>query len=231
MKYIKYFTFFLLYFLAFHTFSQPAQYGFYDNFYRGILDNGEQHDYTKFNNLNLNLWCHYQVRNDADPQTFHQGWVDLIANDLLETDVTDYKQRVIEKLDSNNMFGMRTVMDRIKIANLALGQRSDYMCSEDAKTDTYYNFYAFENHDSRDEDVPDNGHHVRYVPHLDNNGNPISPHEVVSGLRANREQVCTWGWYYNDTYHDFYVKPRIRIQTGLNDETAVCEITFFNCNI
>jgi len=56
-------------------YSQHANIGFYDKFYRGILDNGQKMtSYAPFSNLNIDLWMHYVNWQYGYPSTYGYGW-------------------------------------------------------------------------------------------------------------------------------------------------------------
>ena len=58
-----------------------------------------------------------------------------------------------------------------------------------------------------------------------------TPVPVLNTLNANREQVNKDGWshpYEIDKYHNFYIKPRIRIPVGLPDNTEICTIKVYD---
>lgn len=216
------------------TFSQTAQYGFYDKFYTGILDNGLEHNYTKFNGLNLNLWCHYS--NWWDPDTnlhgWDNGWTDWEPNDYLLANFSQYSGTISGILSTNSGKNLRTMMDRVKLNRLCYGQRSEYQC-EEGNINSYYDFYAWATHNSNvsqdfSEQVSGNWVYGRHsIPGVH------QPGLVCESLIANREQVNTVALSNPneiDKFHNFYIKPRIRIPIGLPDNTEICRIIIYNWN-
>ena len=127
----------------------PAQYGFKDNYYIGILNNGTQQDYTNFSNLGLNLWCHYPQW-CCTQSNWNNGWTDWepLGADILGNTYNQYAPVVLNVLSSNsgnNPMGTtyRTIMDRIKILRLCYGQRSDYQAENQTYCKENYKFYSF----------------------------------------------------------------------------------------
>src|SRR6266542_3621366 len=212
--------------------QQHAQYGFYDKYYLGVLDNGRQHTYSYFSGMNLNLWMHYGMQvTQMFPEGFERGWYDWDIHDLESANISEYEHTVRDVvMYTNGTLGYRTVAERPKISRLCFAQRSDYYCNQN-HIDPYYDFYAFSEHDGRDEDFHDAQYNsnkwVRHCRISESN----NPHMVVTGLLANREQVNITGpcsaWQI-DGYHTFYIKPKIRIPIHLPDETEVCNIKVYS---
>jgi len=217
--------------------QQHAQYGFYDKYYIAACDNGRQHDFSILNSLNMNLWMHYNIQYANTQPGKEGGWIDFYPQvDLLHNDFTVYRDVISNVLINNGQHNYRTAGERPKISYLVTGQRSDYQC-EQSHIDPYYDFYAFENHNSYDNDYQETGHGAagHWVRHCGDPANSVPPHEVVSGLLANREQadvinVCNS--YQNDCWNTFIVKPKIRIPQSFvipaNYETPVCRIKVYS---
>jgi tetratricopeptide (TPR) repeat protein len=228
-------TLLILLTLITQTFTQTAQYGFYDKFYTGILDNGLEHNYNNFSGLNLNLWCHYNNWWDPNPNLHgvDNGWTDWEPNDFLLANLSQYSNTISGILSTNSGKNLRTIMDRVKIDRLCYGQRSEYQC-EVNNLNPYYNFYAWANHDSNVSqdytEYPESGatvHGRRSILGVHQSG------LVCENLIANREQVNIrpFSHYYTtDKDNNFYIKPRIKIPVGLPDNTEICKIIIYNWN-
>ena len=202
--------------------SQQAQYGFYGNFYTGVLGNGEQRDYSKFSGLGLSLWHHY-------PNCWSNidfGWADLLPEntDVLTANLSTMGLVVLPVYEKNALtqYNYRTISDRVKLDKLCYGQRSEYQAEKKSLCDSYYDFYSFDysvDNNLWARDIIDNdpnhgeGQYVKHcwpMPELEA-GNPVI---ILKDLNANREQVNITGWthpYEIDQYHTFHFKPRMRI--------------------
>ena len=210
------------------AYSQQAQYGFWGNYYTGVLGNGIEHDYLKFRNpsinfdLNLSLWHHYCNWTESYPHGWDNGWTDWEPNDWLLGTLNQYQSAIQSRLSTNAGYNYRTIMDRIKLNRLCYGQRSEYQAEKKSFCDDDYNFYSFETsvdngqwaHDIIDNDpYHGEGQYVKHcwpMPELEA-GNPVI---ILKDLNANREQVNITGWthpYEIDQYHTFHFKPRMRI--------------------
>ncbi len=241
-KYVFILFLFSILFTKTQIFSQTAQYGFYDKFYIGILDNGLEHNYAKFGGLNLNLWCHYSNWWDTNPNLhgWDNGWTDWEPNDYLLANYSQYSGTISGILSTNSGKNLRTMMDRVKLNRLCYGQRSEYQAEKKNLCDPFYDFYSFAN--SVDNgiwaaDMRDNAYNNgNYVKHCwpDPSYQAGTPVTILSNLNSNREQVNTVALsnhYEIDKYHNFYIKPKIRIPQSFvipaNLETPVCRLKVY----
>jgi hypothetical protein len=241
MKKNIFFVCLLLLILTAYTNSQNAQYGFYDKYYTGILDNGRQHDYDIFSASNLNVWMHYVNWWDNSPNLhgIHNGWTDWTTNDYRDANISQYGSEIRSVLSQNTSHLYRTIGERPKIDWLCYGQRAEYQAEHTALCENYYDFYSYENsiyNTSYASDIHDNtsfgyGQYVKHCWLPEQGFDAGTPVTILSGLKANRQQVNTHAFshpYMIDGNHNFYIKPRIRIPTGLPDNTDVCRIIVYS---
>ncbi len=127
-------------------------------------------------------------------------------------------------------------MDRPKFQYLAFGQRSDYQCEDISKVDPDYWFYTYHNNTDNGSTVKDtldysNGGTGYAKRCLYNRSNPGSNARMLfDSLRGNMEHINTyWGvTWLGDSHYDWYIMPRIRIDTAFannpaNQNTEVCK--------
>ncbi len=189
-----------------------------------VMHSGIDTHYVYYPQLGTNTWHKY-----TGPPNW--GWPG-ISNDSINFPTSEYRDAVIQRMDSNRNNGFRSVMDRPKIQYLAFGQRSDYQCEDSVDPD--YWFYSYKDHEVG-EDVVDNtpygnGQSVRFCSVFPD----AVPGYVVKNLRANREQANRyWPPWIADAAYAWYVMPRIRIDTsviGINPNTKVCAIIVHDWN-
>lgn len=206
-----------------------------DKFLIGTMDNGIEPDYNILTNgLHLNQW-HKYIKGGLQPNGQFQiwGWTN---NDLLDADINTYRNDVTGIITQNYNNNMRTLMERPKITRLAFGQRSDYQCETIDRNDPLW-FYAYADHNISHSDVYDNDPNygsnsmVRKCT-MPVNG-PGSAGWVVTGLKANREQVNMNARWEGDKSYSWFVKPKIRadkdfVNNQLNWQTSVCRIEVIN---
>ena len=147
------------------------------------------------------------------------------AGDEVDGDVSYISSQVQYRVRQNNDRDLRTIFGRRITDYCAWGQRSDYQCENVSENQPYW-FYSYYNSDTSSliQDIQDSGQTVKYC--RANTINPgIDSGLIIHGLKANREQANRyWTPYQSDTYSDWYIKPRIRIPTGLSPNTKVCRI-------
>ncbi len=218
---------------------------FNDSFYVGVLDfgDGANHNTNQYHDvLSLNLWHEYPRSNDL----LLEGWTNRAPHDSLFTNINSYRNDIQNVYSNNYSDGMKTLMHRIKIDYLAMGQRSDYQCeTEDFIQDHDYWFYTYHNvPDSVSRNYIDDSRYgnnakVRYcrTPSSSNPGNwENRAGYVVSNLKANREQINYFAFssaFMSDQLFPWYIKPRIRIdsiEAANNPEKLVCRIDVYNFN-
>ncbi len=210
-----------------------------DSFVLGIMDDAwAGSNILLKDTLKLNTWHKYSGY-------FTGGWIHSVyggeIHDSIFTDSSLYYDG-IKSLMANNYEdkGLKTIMDRPKISYLAWGQRSDYQC-EKTIADADYWFYTYTTHDSGnfhdsvDNSIHGDGEKVRYCQ--PNPGNPsLNSGWIVKDLKANREQINRgWNYEQNDDSHEWYVLPRIRIDSSFaanpgNFNKPVCKIIVLDFN-
>ncbi len=168
-------------------------------------------NYTRLkDSLGLNGWHRYNQ------------W---FTGDEINGDTTEIFNRVKYRVEQNNTRDLRTVFGRRITDYSAWGQRSDYQCENVTEGQPYW-FYSYYNSATSSwiQDIPDSGQTVKYCKVDTSNPGGDSGY-IVQGLKANREQANRfWTPYQADTFSDWYVKPKIRIPTGLSINTKVCRI-------
>jgi len=190
------------------------------------LDTSYQH----YPDLGVNGWHKYTAPD--------RGWPN-IPNDQYNVPTAQYSGAVISRMERNRQNGLRTIMDRPKIQYTAYGQRSDYQC-EFVNIGEDYWFYSFDSsvNNSYVRDIDDNsvyggGTRVKYCEAIPSNPGSNQGY-IVKNLRSNREQGNKlWPPWLNDDTYQWYVMPRIRIDTAyannnLNWNTPVCRIEAYN---
>lgn len=212
--------------------------GFTDSFFIGLMDGGVENGYDKIRDtLNTNLWTKYTEHwNNFGWNTYHNGYV---KKDSLTADLNSgYISYVNGVISTNGNEHMRSLMQRIKLEYLAYGQRSDYQCEPIPESDDY-GFYSYSTHQTgiEEQDISPYGYgqkvmHCRTEPENSHD----NPGYVIKDLKANREQVNTIPFsssYSIDYKFKWYIKPRIRIDSGFANNPAnwnknVCRIEVLN---
>jgi len=190
------------------------------------------------NELKLNTWHHYTADSGW-------GWPNVPGDYYWNPNINEYGTGIMNRIDSNHLFGMRTFMDRPIIEYLVGGQRIDYQCERLGYSyeENPYWFYSYHNsvRESNNSnytisDVPDNiqGNQetVKYC-NLVNSGTIESDILIDDSLKANREMSfnAVNNWMKDSTY-EWYVLPRIKIDPSFtvgtsNDSVPVCKIKIF----
>jgi len=190
-------------------------------------DNGVFNMYnTITDSLHFNTWHQY-----TKPE---MGWnYDTTDNYLADT--TQYKGLVTSQIAGNKTHGMRTIMSRPVIMYVGAGQRIDYQCENVGQGEAYWFWaykYSLDNNDNIN-DFQDNSQYGKgemvkqCISSLPEN---YSETLIDSGLRSNRELSFTQtNWYLSDTAWDWYIMPRIRIDSAYaagtaHNEDTVCQI-------
>ena len=168
-------------------------------------------NYTRLkDSLGLNGWHRYNQ------------W---FTGDEINGNISFISPRVQYRVDQNNTRDLRTVFGRRITDYSAWGQRSDYQCENVTEGQPYW-FYSYYKSVSNSwiHDIPDSGQTVKFCK-VDTSNPGRDSGYIVQGLKANREQANRfWTPYQSDTFSDWYVKPKIRIPTGLSINTKVCRI-------
>lgn len=200
-----------------------------DSFLVGAVQNGKAPNYLNIVGvLGLNLWHQYTETEPINPMLdvsyprfapVASGWSSrehIYTTPSGPAYIDDVRNKLIE-IQNNNMWSL---MQRPKIEWLCYGQRSDYQCEELIHVPFDNWFYSFQSPNYKGQDVQD---------FLKNNGNWVricSPAagdlsgSVVSRLRANTEQchrntdVSVGNQWHGDSYCDWYIKPRVRVDPG-----------------
>jgi len=192
-----------------------------------VMHSGIDLNYSEYPDLNTNAWHIY-----CGPGS---GWPGVTSDDIYHLPSV-YGPSLINKIEENRTYGFRSIMERPRTVHLGYSQRSDYQCETLAVGDDYW-FYAYNTHqagnDINDFDFNGNGARVRYCQTNPSNIGNNSGY-VVKGLRANREQSNKlWTPMHNDDTYDWFVMPRIRIDTSvlnINLDTKVCAVVMLDWN-
>jgi hypothetical protein len=209
----------------------PANNNISTDFLIAAMDDGKDTAFTYlYDSLGLNLW-HLYCGSTTGGNNWHypDGWTFCAPNDHLLNPVGDYQSGILGELSKIGNHHMQAFIHRPKIEYLCYGQRSDYQCEDTSEIlDHDLWFYTFQSPNHIGTDIPDSGAKVRFCnaagPNHDN------PGLVVSRLRTNNEQChrnTGFDGYRGDTEHDWYIKPRIRIDSTFahnNQSTPVCSI-------
>jgi hypothetical protein len=164
-------------------------------------------------------------------------WFD---NDVPLGNIGVISQGITNTLTQNNQHGLRTIFDRPISRYVCYGQRSDYECEKISQYNDYY-FHSFKNSitntyvsDFADYNFNGAGAKVKYCSF--NAGGPgVWSGYIVKDLISNREQCNRVIDHTRDDIYDWYVKPRIRIDTAFannpnNQEVKVCRIEMIDWN-
>lgn len=175
--------------------------------------------------LHFNAWHKYGCWFDGDQ---------VFGNPLI------IEQGIINTISQNEQRDMATVFDRPITRYLAYGQRSDYQCENIPTGENYY-FHAFETSVTNTyvSDITDNtafggGAKVKFCS-LNASGPGVWQGNIVRSLRSNREQCNRIIDHTRDDTYNWYVKPRIRIDTAFannlsNRNVKVCRIDIIDWN-
>ncbi|MFZ1320742.1 MAG: hypothetical protein WAT71_04225 [Ignavibacteria bacterium] len=186
---------------------------------------GVDTNYTNIPDLGLNAWHTY-----TGPEG---GWPG-ISNDRYDSATSAYSGAVIQRINDNKNHGMRSVMDRPKIEYLAFGQKSEYQCEGVSKVDPNFWYYTYDTNEVgqnfQDNTQFGNNQWVRFCDADSNNPGSVQGY-VVKSLKANREQANRyWPSWIADSSYAWYVMPKIRIPTGISDNTPVCRVEVLDWN-
>ncbi len=199
----------------------------------GIINGAQYYGYTYIHDsLNFNVWHRYT-------QPTGLGWDGWNGIDRYDNDTSDYKSIVTNIIDANNnRYNMRTYMNRPIIDYIVAGQRIDYQCESVPTSDPYW-FWAYNNSFSNGNTIYDTNDYSRYgvgervkCCRRDEQNPGSNACWIDSGLKANRELSFVQTVYYMaDSAWDWYVMPRIRIDSvyantpgGIHDTETVCRI-------
>ena len=190
--------------------------------------------------LNFNMWHIYAGPIPNYGWTYDNGL--RIPFDSLGGNTSQYGSYIRNRISQNSQNDLMTLMTRPIITYFAYGQRSDYQMEDSTKVDPYYFFYTYnfsKVNPPTIRDVPDNtqygdGEYVKRCLH-DRDFPGSNAGLIVSGLKGNKEQANTF-WdvpYLGDRFNDWYIMPRIRIDSIFgNDPTKqeleVCKIIITN---
>lgn len=152
------------------------------------------------------------------------------SGDVVDGDPVVIANGVTGRLSQNDSRDIRTVFQRPVTTFAAYGQRSDYQC-ENISYGADYWFYGYNNSviNTYVSDVSDSGGIVKHASL--NGGSPgVWEGYLVKNLRSNREQCNKKIGHLLDNRYKWYLRPRMRIPTGLNDTTKVCRIEIIDWN-
>ena len=145
--------------------------------------------------------------------------------DEITSDTSFIAPKVRHIVNENNIRDLLTVFGRRITDYTGWGQRSDYQCESIPYGNDYW-FYSYETSviNSRIHDIPDSNSIVKFCDAVESSPGSHACF-IIQGLNANREQSNRlWSPYQTDTLSSWYVKPKIRIPTGLSSSTQVCRI-------
>jgi len=201
----------------------------------GWQTDGQPNGYSKLRDtLGFNLWHRYISGGMSNGQFYLHGWT---ASDEYDAPINNYRTEIQNILGSNENNGMLTLMERPKIERLAFGQRSDYQC-EATNIDPMLWFYSYKDHPKGTDVLDDDPNYgesnwVRYCTTNNSNDGPGFAGYVVTGLKANREQVNSNESTAGDKAYSWIIKPKIRadmnyINNPSNYDNPICRIEVLN---
>jgi hypothetical protein len=209
-----------------------------NNFLIGAADDFKDYNFKYTDSaLGFTLWHNYPNTTEINGKHYPDGWTYWAPGDHLFSLIGDYQEDVTRVLNTIGSHNMKAWMQRPKIEWLVYGQRSDYGCVDTAYADHDLWFYTFQSPGHVGMDIPEslpygNGNYVRYcsINKSSHRGKVDNSGLVVSRLRTNAEQCHRshdFDAYRWDSEHDWYIKPRIRIDSMVahnNPDMQVCEI-------
>ncbi|HQY21982.1 MAG TPA: hypothetical protein PK294_14665 [Ignavibacteria bacterium] len=146
-------------------------------------------------------------------------------HDEITSDISFLSPRVQYRVNENNTKDLRTVFGRRITDYTGWGQRSDYQCEVIPYGNDYW-FYSYDTSviNTWINDIQDSNATVKYCDAIESSPGSHASY-IIKGLKANREQANRrWTPWQSDTYSSWYIKPKIRIPTGLSPNTLVCTI-------
>ena len=201
-------------------------------------------DNTMYNflsdSLRFNMWHLYAGPVADYGWTYDNGY--RIPSDVLGGDTNIYSPFIKNRISQNSQHKLMTLMQRPVTTYFAYGQRSDYQMEESTKVDPYYFFYTYNYSrvdspsvfDTQDYSYNGGGAYVKKCVY-NRNAPGSNAGLIVRGLKGNKEQANTF-WpnqQLGDTFYDWYIMPRIRIDSAFANDTAnqntqVCKIVITN---
>jgi hypothetical protein len=189
--------------------------------------------------LGFTLWHNYVPNTFINKRHYPDGWTFVTQNDKLFSSINEYQSDISSCLQNIGSHNMKAWMQRPKIEYLVYGQRSDYRCVDTTYVDKDLWFYTFQSPNHVGLDIPEappygNGNYVRYCQSKKMIGKTFVnslPGIVVSRLRTNAEQShrgTGYDGYRWDTEHEWYIKPRIRVDSSFamnNPDSSICRLT------
>lgn len=204
-----------------------------DKFYIGFIDMGRQRDFSFLSELNFNLWHTLLPNAVSGGKSVPSGWVQFGApGDTLFSPLENYQTQVETILSANISHNYKSFSSRPKLEMLTFAQRSDYELEyvKPLTQDTVEWWYAFDTSDySSGYDMRDSGAMVKHLTP------GLNPGYIGKKIRAHMEQVGVGSpnELYCDTNYSWYIKPRMRINSGFANNPAninkkVCRIVVTN---
>lgn len=172
----------------------------------------------------------YPVMKDSLGLNYWHKYNQWFSGDEIEADISFISPRVRYRVGQNNQRNLGTVFGRRITDYTGFGQRSDYQCEAIPYGEDYW-FYSYNYspnnswiYDTIDNSQFGSNQKVKFCK-KDTSDPGSNAGYVVYGLKANREQANRyWTPYQSDSMSSWYVKPRIRIPTGLPPNTLICRI-------
>jgi len=209
-----------------------------DKFYIGAVHDGVDvfSLYQNMRTLGFNIWHLYSLGGESIGGKVYplMQWPDDMnyATDNTNNPVSSYAAYVNNKIGSavGSNSGIRVVTMRPKIEYLCYGQRSDYQCEPINESNDLW-FYSFNYKHPTAEVIDDDPVYGTGIRAVRCRHNTDTAGTVVKRLKANTEQCKrTTGtgnaWQY-DSYCDWLIKPRIRIDSTVAHNPAnplVCNV-------
>ncbi|MGA2668257.1 MAG: T9SS type A sorting domain-containing protein [Ignavibacteria bacterium] len=209
--------------------------GLPNQFLIGVFNGGYMPTWNQFQELNMNIWHHYP--NNVTSIQNDQGWTRHIAQDLLGNDISMYRTRVQQLLDTNQDNNLYTLMNRVKIDQLGYGSRSDYQCESRSNIlNNDLDFYCYQQSETGTDYLSDppygqdiRGKYCGYVNQTNMGSGWMNQGYVVKTLYTNREQADMNSIYWiADKIHKFLIKPSIRIDPNISNDKKVCRVEIWS---
>jgi hypothetical protein len=230
-------TLFVLSILVYSYYSPPTmtsalQFNNENEYLFGALSSGYDLSYVYLDSVGFNSWHLYGGSRLGDNgRHYPDGWThpDIAPGDSLFSNYNAYVGQIQNVLTGVYSHRMKALMMRPKIEWLCYGQRSDYQC-ENISGDLW--FYSFNEHETGIQET-DSGQGVIHCRTFGKHKGNDNPGFVVKRLKANTEQCNSGSEYRGDSECEWFIKPRIRIDSAFANNQAnwdklVCRVDIKN---